>query len=302
MNISSTYIIAGLVAALAFLILYTLFVPKGKARDFESDIEAIDSKILKMSSIIGSNFYSSLPAGLIKENKRQKTYPRIESLIIRSGNPWNLTAQEFVTIQYVAAFLGFILSWPIWLLFSLFIGIPFWVVVPAVTVFSFMIPKIKYNDAAKSRDLEFKRQLPEALDLLIISLSGGRTFERSVRDVIPNMQDGILKDEFRTIIANMDTGRTLQESLNDFASRAPSESIVTFVRAIQSATEVNSPIIETLESRAEESRQEFFALIHQKTAQLESKIMIGLTPTLMPAALILALAPSLYGMLQSLGS
>lgn len=302
MDISSPYIIGALAGLLLFLVLYTLFVPKGEARPIENNLEAADNKLLKFVGTIGSDFYSSLPAGLIKAQKRKTTNPRIESLIVRSGNPWKLKADEFVLVQYIGGFLGFLASWLVWLFLLLFISVPFWIVVPAVTIFSFMIPRIKYNEQAKKRDLEFKRQLPEALDLLIISLSGGRTFAQSLRDIIPNMQDGILKDEFQTIISNMNVGKTLQESLNEFALRVPSESITTFVRAVQSSTEVDSPIIDILKSRAEESRQEFFAMIHEKTAQLESKIFMLITPTLLPAILLVAVAPSIASMLQTLGS
>lgn len=295
------YIIAGLAALLIGLVLYALFVPKNENGPDVFDQDS-SNPLLKAMNILGNDLYKSLPAGFVKENQGEKrTNARVESLLTRSGNPWDLTAQEFISMRYIAGLLGFLASWVVYFAVNTAINIPWWIIVPLVTLFAAMIPTIKYNEQAKNRDLEFKRQLPEALDLLIISLSAGRTFASSLRGVLPNMQDSVLKEEFKTIVKNLDSGYTLKESLDDFASRSPNEGIETFVRSVQSATEVSAPLAETLETRAEASRQEFFDIIHQKTAQLESKIFLILTPLIMPAVMLIAIAPSISSMLETLG-
>lgn len=300
---STPFIIGGLVAIIVSLVLYALLMPKGNNGQVFNSEEMKDSGLLlRMMSSIGNDFYNALPEGVIDQNKRRSANPRVESLIVRSGNPWNLNVTEFVSLQYLSAFLGFIAGWLAWFGLSVFTEIPWFVVVGLVTLFAFFIPRIKYSEQAKARDLEFKRQLPEALDLLIISLSGGRTFTQSVREIIPNMNESVLKEEFKNIVKSIDSGKTLNEALDDFATKAPNESILTFIRSVQSATEVNAPLVETLEARAEASRQEFFALIHEKTAQLESKIFMALTPTMMPAVMIIAIAPSAFSMMGTLGS
>jgi len=294
------YIIAGLSTLLMLLIFYILFVPKNN-NDLNTETNQNANPLLKAINVIGNDFYKSLPKGFIREDRREKAHPRIESLIVRSGNPWKLTAEEFVMIQYASAFIGFLASWVVWYGLSTVISLPWFIVVPLVTLFAFFIPHIKYTEQAKNRDLEFKRQLPEALDLLVISLSGGRTFTHALREIIPIMQEGVLKEEFKTVIRSLDTGKTLKEALDEFATRAPNEGIETFIRSVQSATEVNASLSQTLASRAAASRQEFFALIHEKTAKLESKIFMILTPTMMPAVLVVAVAPSIVSMLETLG-
>ena len=58
---------------------------------------------------------------------------------------------------------------------------------------------------------------------------------------------------------------------------------------------------ETLASRAEASRQEFFALLHNKTATLPSKMMLVLTPTLIPALGLILVVPGIISLIDSLG-
>lgn len=293
-------VIATMSALLVVLVMYTLFAPKTTRRFVLSDDSESQGPILRLVAALGDDIIGAMPAVMDQYSNPRRQYPRVESLLTRSGNPWNLTAQEFVVLRWVAAFLGALLGWGIWAIVAGSMGLPWYIVVPAVAWFCYMIPKIKYNDQAKQRDLEFRRQLPEALDLITISLSGGTTFAQSLREVIPTMNDGILKAEFINMVKMMDTGSTLKEALDEFATRAPNDGVLTFIRSVQSATEVNAPLSEILESRAKASREEFFALIHEKTAQLESKIWFILSPTLLPAVIIIAVSPSVASMIQTL--
>ena len=298
---STPTVIGALMALLAALIVYAIFVPKSSRRFApDNDEQAAKNPMLKFVAALGDDIYSAMPAFFDKKNVRQE-HPRIESLLIRSGNPWNLNAEEFISFKYIAGFLGFILGWLVWLGTSGIIGLPWFIVVPAVTLFCYAIPNIKYKEQAKKRDLEFRKQLPEALDLITISLSGGTTFAQALRDVVPTMQDSILRVEFQNITKILDAGGTLKDALDQFADRAPNDGVMTFIRSIQSATEVNAPLSEILESRAQASREEFFALIHEKTAQLESKIWLILSPTLLPAVIIIAVSPSVSAMISSMG-
>jgi len=291
-----------LAAAIGMLIMYIIFIPKSD-RKFtpDNEEEMARNPVLRAAVALGNDIYGAVPRALLPAQKLDKPNPRIESLLVRSGNPWGFKANEFLSFQYICGVIGFIAAWPIWLILSQFLNVGWYVVVPALSLLLWYFPRSKYTEFAKYRDLEFKRQLPEALDLMIISLSGGRTFPQSVREIIPNMQDGILKAEFQHMMNQLDTGRTLNDVLEEFSQRAPNESISTFVRSVQSAAEVNAPLIETLEARAAASRQEFFAMVHQKTAQLESKIWMILSPTLIPAVMIVAVAPSVQSMMSSMG-
>lgn len=287
-----------LLAIVIGLIFYIILVPKN-SYSFKPDSDPKDKK-MKFLAMIGEEFNHALPQGTgpLANNKE---YPRIQSLLVRSGNPWNLTAREFVFTQWISGLFGFIVSWPLWMMIKPVVNIPWFIIVPIFTLLFYFFPYSRYNEKAKLRDLEFKRQLPEALDLMVISLSGGTTFQQALRDSIPNMQDGLLKDEFIQVENSVKTGKTLNEALDTFGKRAPNESIRTFVKAVQEATELDVPLIEILQARSEASRQELFALIHNKAAQLSSKMMLVLTPTLIPAILIIAVLPSIISLLNSLG-
>ena len=290
-------VLALLLALIAGLFLYSILMPRN-VDSFKPKVDPEgNNPLLRATAVLGNELYISLPRGMTIS---QKANPRIESLLVRAGNPWNMKANEFVFFQYVTAFIGLVVGGAVGWLIGGIIGVPWWGIAIVGALFGFMTPRLRYRDQAKKRDLDFKRQLPEALDLIIISLTGGATFVQAIRDSIPNMQPGVLKEEFKEILAGVDTGKTLDETLNNFGERAPNESIKTFVQAVREASELDVPLADVLKARADASRQEFFALIHNKTAALSSKMMAILTPTLIPALLIIVLTPAVYALMGSL--
>lgn len=288
-------VIAGLLSAVVGLLIYAAFSERSES-DFAltpKDGEQKQSRWLKMLSVTSAEILSSLPAGVSDKIQEAKPNPNIERLFQQSGNPWNLSPKDFRVVQIGSSLFGAVILTVMGFLISLVaFDIPLFLYAAAGAGLGFIWPGSKYRTAAENRATDFKRQLPNALDLLIISLSAGVTFPTALRETLPNMTEGVLKDEFTLISRSLDSGKTLEASLEGFAERSPSDSVTAFIRAVQEATALNVPLIDVLESRADASRQEYFAMLQQKTASLESKMMAVLTPTLVPALLVTVMAPS----------
>ncbi len=297
------WVIATLLTLAVFLVFYIITVPKNGSQFTQGDY-GDSTNIVKAANFLGNEIYSILPASMVKPGKRTRgdRLSRVEVLFQRSANPWNLKAHDFTFFKVVFAFLGLILGTIAGFAIGYVIDfLPWFIFSIGGAILGWIYPSSTYSSAAKKRDVEFKRQLPEALDLIIISLGGGSTFITAIRESLDNMQPGILRDEFREIVKTVDSGATLNVALENFAGRAPNDSITTFVKAVQEATELNVPIMDVLASRAEASRKDFFALIHAQTATLSDKMMMALTPTLIPAIMICVLAPAAFALLSSLG-
>jgi tight adherence protein C len=294
--------IAILISLITFLALYLFLVPKSQRR-ITPDKKSVanTNPMLRFMTGLSNELYAAMPAAFVSANPNLKRADRVEQLLIQSGNPWGVKPAEFTAYKYVTAFVGVVGGIATWFLIKDVVTIPWWVVVPAAGLLGFIWPESYHKDIVKKRDLDFKRQLPDALDLIVISLAGGSTFAKAVRDSIPNMEEGTLKEEFKTLVKTLDTGRTMDTALDDFAKRAPNESVATFIRSVQSANEVDAPLTETLEARAEASRQEFFALVNEKAAALQTTIWLPLTATFLPAVMIVVVAPSMSMLVEMMG-
>lgn len=279
-----------LLALILGLILYLVFVPRNSG-GYVTESKESESAIIKAANILGEEIYSALPEGSYG-NKRSSN-PRIKEIIRQSGNPWGINEQEFIFLTVFAFAAGFSLGWLAWWILMFTIPMPWWVVVPVVTGIVGSIPYIKYKDLAKNRDLTFKKELPKALDLIVISLAGGRTFTGALKESLPNMDPSILKDEFSRLLSSVEMGKPLNEALTEFKERSPNEGVRVFVQAVQEATILDVPLIDVMKSRAAASRQELFSLIHNKVATMPTKLMGVLTPTLSGALMLILMGPSL---------
>lgn len=270
---------------------YTLFVSKRHGEFSPNNTEERKGNpALLATTLLGRELYTALPeTGFRKNSKRRSS---IQKLLIASGNPWGLDAEEFAFIRYVTAFIGLLAgSSAFFFMKAAGLSLPWYVLIPGATIFGFFVPLIVHKEKTAERDLDFKRYLPEALDLMVISLSAGRTLNQAFRDSIDNIRPGILRDEFVKVVNSLDSGRTMVDSLNDFANRAPSDGIITFVRAVQEAEELNVQMRDILSARAEASREELFSLIHQRAQALPVKMNAVLASTLPLSLLMIIVAP-----------
>ena len=289
---SITTAISLLLGSLVGLVAY-VFVPKPNT-SYEVGDRTIEGggKMNGLIAGLANEIYCALPKSFA-EKMTTRPSNETELLLQKSGNPWNIKPGDFPLLQITSGVLGLITGFVMGLILSFTpVAIPIPAMILVAGVFGYFAPKLKYKSAAKQRDLDFKRQLPDALDLIIISLTAGQTFSAALRDALPQMKEGVLKDEFSEVSRSIDSGKTLHESLDNFAKKSPSDSITAFVRAVQEATELNMPLGAVFESRAEASRKEFFALLQQRTAALEPKMMGALVPTLIPGLLIIVIAPA----------
>lgn len=302
-NTSSIYVLAILTGLLIFILAYGILIPKRKDRFTpNNENEASNNSALRVLTILSSEIHDALPQSTKAKTNADRKLVRIQDLLVRSGNPWGVTAEEFAFMRYVTGLIGGLFGAAIW--FAMFVfgfWLPWPAVVAAAAIVGFFYPYIMHKEKADERDLDFKRNLPEVLELIIISVSAGRTFNQALRDSVPHLKDSHLKTEFQAVIRAVDSGKPMKEALDRFAERAPSTGIVTFTRSLQEANELDVSLEATLRSRADESRAELFSLIRERTAALPVKMTAVLTPTLSFALMIILLAPFVTSLMTILG-
>ena len=113
------------------------------------------------------------------------------------------------------------------------------------------------------RVLKIEEQLPEALELMIISLRAGQSLEQTL---ILNAKEieGALGEEFQRIVEEMKLGRPLDDALRAFGERMKgAKTIRTFVVSVLVLRQTGGNLIEVLEAIIDTMRQQ---------SQYESKL------------------------------
>lgn len=296
---------AGLVAIFfglaVFLFFYALYAPKTVAKISEKKLTATPlsdeaNAFDRYIRPILRNFVPQSPlAGQMQNRKLDKT----NELILKSGNPWNLRAEEFQSVQMLFAAFGIVVG-VILFVFPVVPAVPplLWVFIMPIGFA--LIPFSIYNSRRIQRGDAVQRQLPEAIDLLVITLTS-KTFEPAFVDVTEALPDGLLKEEFMIVAHSMNAGQSLEKSLMDFAQKTSSEDAENFAKAIVQSDRLGNDVSDTLNNQAQAARSAYEARIEKKIAKLSSTMMIPLVLTMIPALILIIIAPTMSGLLTQVG-
>lgn len=300
---SKTILLVSFCFSGALILLYILlFKVPSSDQGFVSAGSEMDQKgIQKLVKLFGSDLMTLVPNGM---TKRQVNNDYIESIIRRSGNPWHVTPHEFFVIRITLAFVGALAG----LAFGLLVGnatektalmVPLGIVLLALM--GWMHPKSHYIKLTNEREMEFKKRLPEAIDLLVMALSGGGyTLANGIEEIIRYLEPSPVKEEFMRISQDVQSGVTMETALNGFAERVPTESIRAFVRALNNANKLSVSLVQILQARSEASRKELKVEAEKRIAFLPTKIMLVLSPASAIAVGTIAIAPSIFQIITAL--
>ena len=298
-EIFSPKMIAVLIAIMILLIGYALTLRKSS---IDARFESLQKSngLTKYLAALGQETAKILPEGAVKISRVREN--SINGRIRRAGNPWGINAIEFVVLKIGCAVAGLVFGFVCYLAVKDYLTyIPWFVFVLAFGLLGYIYPDHVLSKKEAERTHAFRKELPEALDLLVISMSVSNSMEASMITITPLLKRGIVKDEFEIVCKDLEAGRGITSALQNLTERAPSPDIEAFVNVVIQAQSTGTDMTAALRRRAKTSRQEYIALLDTKIASLESKIMAMLTPTMVMALTIVAVAPSLQSIMGSLG-
>jgi tight adherence protein C len=299
-GIQSVGFVAFLFAIAAFLVVYAMMAPVNEYRqeDFSNEswgevragASAADSGIFdRFVRPAVRNFLPQTPmAALVKARNNSK----VQELLVRSGNPWNIQPEEFFGVQFVSGAAGFAAALLLVWMEILPAAVPFaaWLAVGAVG--GAFLPKVLLDKERGKRRKQAQRGLPEALDLIVITLNSGMNFTPALAEVVKRLPEGLVKDELGRVSLDLRAGRTLERALLDFARRAPSDEVESFCKSVVQAERLGADVAETLTDQAETARQSYEALLDEKIGKLPTTLFFPILGLMLPALFIMILAPA----------
>jgi len=134
-------------------------------------------------------------------------------------------------------------------------------------------------------------QLPDALDLLTISVEAGLGFDAALAKVVEKMY-GPLVDEFRQALAEVRMGRSRRDALRDVASRADAQPVSNFIGAIVQAEQLGVPIAKVLQIQSNQLRIERRQRAEEAAAKAPVKMLFPMVGCIFPTIFIVILGPA----------
>jgi tight adherence protein C len=139
--------------------------------------------------------------------------------------------------------------------------------------------------------MEMTLQLPDALDLLTISVEAGLGFDAALAKVVEKME-GPLVDEFRTALAEVRMGRARRDALRDVAIRADAQPVTNFIGAIVQAEQLGVPIAKVLQIQSNQLRIERRQRAEEAAAKAPVKMLFPMVGCIFPTIFIVILGPA----------
>ena len=284
---------------LIILIAYAFMVKKSSIDARFDDIQK-SKGLMKYLAALGQETVKVLPDSMVAPNRAK--VGALTAKIRRAGTPFGIGPVEFNVLRIGCIVAGVAFGVLAWFACKDYIEwLPSWVIIATFGLLGWWYPGHWLTKLGDRREHAFRKELPEALDLLVISTSVSNSIGMSIQKVTPLLKDGIVKDEFELVSKDLSAGRSVADSLTNMSERSPSPDIEAFVNAVIQAQSTGTDMSDTLRRRSKTSRQEYIAMLDTKIASLESKIMMMLTPTMVMALTLVAIAPSMTTIFGSLG-
>jgi len=165
----------------------------------------------------------------------------------------------------------------------------------------FMAPDFYLGNRAGGRGKQLLETLPDALDLLTISVEAGLGFDAALVKVTEKLK-GALSDEFKRAASEQRVGKSRQEALRGITDRVEQKELSNFISAIIQADQLGVSMSKVLRIQSEQMRQERRQRAEEKAAKAPILIMLPTIGCIFPSLFIVILAPAALSAMSSCGS
>ena len=217
-----------------------------------------------------------------------------EKRLALAGNPGGLRTADWLGIKAVGAIVGaglFFLLFVIVGFMSLPVVLQF-VMLPIGGLFGYTLPEFWLGGRVRRRQKEILLQIPDALDLLTISVRAGLGFDGALGKVVEKLH-GPLTEEFRRALAEIRVGKARRDALRDIIPRTEVTALTNFIGAIIQAEQLGVSISKVLQVQSEQLRIERRQRAEEMAAKAPIKMLFPLVGCIFPSLFIVILGPAI---------
>jgi len=223
---------------------------------------------------------------------------RTEKRLAMAGNPGDMRVSDWLGIKAIAAGVG-------GALFFLIVGILLGNLTGGILLafagvgIGYLAPEFWLGRKVGGRQKKILVGIPDALDLLTISVRAGLGFDAALGKVVEKMK-GPLVDEFRRALAEVRVGKTRRDALRDIVPRTEVQPLTNFIGAIIQAEQLGVSISKVLQVQSEQLRIERRQRAEEQAAKAPIKMLFPLVGCIFPSLFVVILGPAIILIVQNL--
>ncbi|GAB4430512.1 MAG: type II secretion system F family protein [Chloroflexi bacterium OHK40] len=215
-----------------------------------------------------------------------------------AGNPGGITPAMFVGLRVV---LALVLGVLITLVTFRTMPLPQALMYSAIGfLLGYMLPVMWLGRRIAQRKRAITKALPDALDLLCISVEAGLAFDLALQRVTQKWDDELSR-EFKKVLSDIRLGRTRREALKDLAQRTGVEDVQTFTAAVIQADQLGVSMSKILRLQADQMRIRRRQRAEELAQQAPIKMLFPMVFLIFPALFVVILGPAVPRLVTSFG-
>jgi tight adherence protein C len=216
-----------------------------------------------------------------------------------AGNPAGWSVERVEALKFVGVLGGSAIA----LGFALLVGLTF---APAAAVIAggavagYFGPNMYLYQKGYDRTAKMQKELPDALDLLTISVEAGLGFDSALSQVARNT-DGPLADEFGRVLQEMQIGLGRAAALRALGERSTLPDLRSFASAMVQADSFGIPVGQVLRVQSDEMRLKRRQRAEEQAQKVPVKILIPLMSCILPVLFIVVIGPAVITLMGVFG-
>jgi len=299
-------VIAGVVAGavlLVGLLSMSVIVERADVRESLRRLEGYqiqDVRDQEMLAPISERVFSPFLAGLSGIAQRftpQGYRDQVARKLVLAGSPADLNVDQILVLKLLGLVSG--LVWlPLVVVVLHLSGLVALAFVGLLWFACFMGPDAYLSRKIEARQHEISVQLPDILDLLVISVEAGLGFEQALERTTTAVP-GPLSDEFRRMLRETRYGATRAEALRAMDERCEVAELRTFIMAMLQADTFGVSISRLLRSQADEMRVRRRLHAQELAQKAPVKMLFPLVFCIFPSIFVVILGPAMIQLTQT---
>jgi tight adherence protein C len=159
-----------------------------------------------------------------------------------------------------------------------------------------IVPEFVVTARARQRREQIRTALPDALDLLAVSVEAGLGFDGAITKITEHM-GGPLSDEFALALGEIRVGEARADALKKMEQRVGAPELTSFVRAIIQAEQLGLSLGRILRVQAADTRLRRQAAAEEKAMKAPIKMLFPTVLFIFPSMFIVILGPAVLNFL-----
>ncbi len=218
----------------------------------------------------------------------------IRNRIVYAGFEGKVSSERIFSYKAAAAIVGFLFGW----------AAPFGSFPPAlwglfIAVLASFVPDLWLDSRARERQAKVALDLPEALDLLSITVEAGLGLEQAMEIVTDNL-DGPLGAEFTRVLREIELGVSRRDALVNLRDRTDVPELSGFVIALIQSDQMGSAVADVLRVQAAQVRLKRRQRAREKAAQAPVKILFPVILFIFPSIFVVTVGPGVIEILENI--